>query len=413
LFPAGCTVEMKVDPHDRLRIAFLTTEYATEENFHGGLANYLRRTARALLERGHEPEIFIASTEMCTFVQDGVIVHRVAYEGSISRMFDALTRSRLTQARRILLLSRALKRAFATRHARKPFHIVQSSSYLSPGYCLSRFRPVPVVTRLSSYEPLWSVLYGQKRTLDQRLKEYFEIVCLRRSDAVYAPSAFLSRIVRKETSIPVDVVRPPFVPHIPATEEPSAEDPLGEKRYLLFFGSLGLLKGGEALAASLPALLGRYPDLHFAVAGKVFHGPREGISMLEHIRGKSGVHKDRIINLGILSPSGLYPVIRRAEAVVLPSLADNFPNTMLEAMSLGKVVVGAEGASFEEMIEDGVSGLLVKPGDPSSLLGAMEKAWNMSREERNRIGNNARERVSFLSPDRTCPILVEYFRRLL
>ena len=69
-------------------------------------------------------------------------------------------------------------------------------------------------------------------------------------------------------------------------------------------------------------------------------------------------------------------VIKRyGSVVVLPSLIDNFPNACLEAMGLGKVVIGTVGTSFDELISEGTTGFLVSPNNPEALADKIISAW--------------------------------------
>ena len=68
-------------------------------------------------------------------------------------------------------------------------------------------------------------------------------------------------------------------------------------------------------------------------------------------------------------------------------------------MAAGRVVVGTRGASFEQLIETGHSGLLVQPGDADALQSAMAEVSRMSEAERAQIGTAAKERIVRLHPD--------------
>ena len=80
---------------------------------------------------------------------------------------------------------------------------------------------------------------------------------------------------------------------------------------------------------------------------------------------------------------------------------------------MGKIVVGTRGASFDEFIEDGISGILVETGNPVELCRAMQRVWNMSNEERENIGKAAQERILLLNPDLMCSNLEGYFLRVI
>ena len=86
---------------------------------------------------------------------------------------------------------------------------------------------------------------------------------------------------------------------------------------------------------------------------------------------------------------------------------------MLEAMALGKVVIGTKGNSFDEFIEDGVSGILVESNNSIQLCRALERVWNMKEQERINIGKVAQQSIASLSPEIACRKLEEYFQQFV
>lgn len=60
-----------------------------------------------------------------------------------------------------------------------------------------------------------------------------------------------------------------------------------------------------------------------------------------------------------------------ADLFVIPSLQDNLPNTVLEAMACGTPVIGFDVGGIREMVRPGVTGTLVEPGDVGGLCDAM------------------------------------------
>jgi len=81
-----------------------------------------------------------------------------------------------------------------------------------------------------------------------------------------------------------------------------------------------------------------------------------------------------------------------ADVFVLPSLEDNLPNTVLEAMSCGTPVVGFEIGGMPDMVENGVTGQLVPPGDAAQLGEAMYSLL-LDSTRRQSMGEECRRRV--------------------
>ncbi len=83
---------------------------------------------------------------------------------------------------------------------------------------------------------------------------------------------------------------------------------------------------------------------------------------------------------------------RSADVFVLPSLYDNAPCTVIEAMSCGKPVVGTSAGGTREYAIDGECGLIVAPGNSEQLAGALISLLSDS-DRRQQMGLKARTRV--------------------
>jgi len=66
-------------------------------------------------------------------------------------------------------------------------------------------------------------------------------------------------------------------------------------------------------------------------------------------------------------------MLRGVQALVLPSFAEGVPVVLMEAMATGLPVIATRIAGIPELVEDGVSGLLVPPGDAAALAGAIRR----------------------------------------
>src|SRR5262249_36768816 len=145
---------------------------------------------------------------------------------------------------------------------------------------------------------------------------------------------------------------------------------LKDKKYVLYFGRFQLRKGFHTLAHALPRFLNQFPDAHVALVGRDMETSLAS-SMAAFARAQCKGVGERLVIVENLPHSSLYPIINEARLVVLPSLMDNFPNACLEAMGLGKVVIGTTGTTLDELISDGVNGFLVPPDNPQALADKM------------------------------------------
>jgi glycosyltransferase involved in cell wall biosynthesis len=87
-------------------------------------------------------------------------------------------------------------------------------------------------------------------------------------------------------------------------------------------------------------------------------------------------------------------ILNAADAVVLPSLEDNYPNVMVEAMSCGIPVIAFDVGGMKDAVVDGVNGILVTPpGDEWAMARAIH-VFAASPEKAIALGRAAREKIS-------------------
>jgi glycosyltransferase involved in cell wall biosynthesis len=119
----------------------------------------------------------------------------------------------------------------------------------------------------------------------------------------------------------------------------------------------------------------------------------DGPYMNTLIRIHSELSCRRDILLGGYRPRAV-ELLKDADLFVVPSIwEDAFPSAVLEPMSRGIPVIASDVGGIPEMIEDGVSGLLVPPADEENLATALEQLLS-DPEHRLRIGAAARRRVA-------------------
>ena len=183
---------------------------------------------------------------------------------------------------------------------------------------------------------------------------------LRRAAHVVCPSSFLAGLVRgwgvPEERISVLPNPAPPVPQLP-------ERARGERPLLAFAGRLTAPK---ALGVALEAVA-QVPEVDLALAGD--GDERAALEARAHELGLDG----RVTFLGSLPRDEVLALFRRADAALLSSAWENFPHTLVEALAVGTPAIATDVGGVPEIVTDGENGLLVPPGDPAALAGAIRR----------------------------------------
>jgi len=398
-------------PLEKLRIAFATPEYVTERHFDGGLANYINRVSKVLAGLGHDVHVVTLSLQNeAEFEHEGVMVHRLTLKSGWQNL-NRLTRYSLSTTLHWLNFSTQVFRKLKQLHRQEPFHLIQYPNYSSCGVFSIPFLRTAHVVRTSSYDPDCNDLAGIKRNLDSTISERLQVLQYRLTRNVHVPSFAMQTMLSTKAGVrSASVIRSPFYVETTEWDTTVWEEFLKDKKYLLYFGRFQLHKGFHTLVQALPQFFEQYADAYVVLVGRDVE-TRLASSMAAYARSHCSQFAHRLILLENLPHSQLYPVIDRSHLVALPSLIDNLPNSCMEAMGIGKVVIGTKGTSFEELITDGVNGFLVDPDNPAALADKLIAAWVDPKLDE--MSAAAKRRMQDFSPDKTVSSLLTYYGNVL
>lgn len=124
-------------------------------------------------------------------------------------------------------------------------------------------------------------------------------------------------------------------------------------------------KGHHIILEAVPLILQKFPNVLFFFAGD---GPHQDY-IVKKIN-EMGL-QDKVFMLGIRSD--IPDILKFIDIFVLPTLQEALGTSFIEAMAMGKPVVGTDVGGVNEVIKHGVNGYLIKPDDPSSLAEAVIK----------------------------------------
>lgn len=161
---------------------------------------------------------------------------------------------------------------------------------------------------------------------------------------------------------------------------------LADGRWIVAVGNLIRRKAFDDLIRAVSFLAPAYADVRVAIVGD---GPER--ARLEALVDELHL-KGRVTFFGKQPPERTHRIIAAADVFVLPSWREAFGIVYLEAMALGRPVVACRGTGIgiPDVIEDGVTGLLVEARHPDGLAAAVRRLLDNAEQARE-MGQRARE----------------------
>jgi glycosyltransferase involved in cell wall biosynthesis len=248
------------------------------------------------------------------------------------------------------------------------------------GACLGfslRRKGVPMV--LGYYAP-------EAYRIPRSLAEIAKTFATRRADLVFALSHYSRHNIASAYGVPLSKIEVTYggVDSEFFSESHESREP---PHTLLFVGRLdgpGRQKGLDTLLDAIP-LISKNQEVRLDVIGT---GPGEVAFRRQTARLKIN---DRVRFFGFIPHVDLPKYYKNASLLVLPSRRESFGLVLAEAMASSRPVVASRVGAIPEVVEDGVTGLLIPPDDPNacaaaitSLLDNPDRMWEMGKRGQER-----------------------------
>jgi glycosyltransferase involved in cell wall biosynthesis len=170
-----------------------------------------------------------------------------------------------------------------------------------------------------------------------------------------------------------------------------------DTRLVTAVGRITRQKGLIYLVQCAEDVLKRVPSAHFLIVGDADYD-RDYANMLKNTIDALGL-KDKFSFTGVRHD--VPAIIRASDVIVLPSLWEGLPLVSLESFAAGTPLIATHVGGLAEVVEDGVNGFLVPPGDSRSLGDKLVKVLTDSHLAERLVTSARRKYLQHFSIDRT------------
>ncbi len=148
-------------------------------------------------------------------------------------------------------------------------------------------------------------------------------------------------------------------------------------------------KGVGVFVEAARQLKPKYPHAEFQLLGFLTDDETIGVTKAQVEKWEAeGIVK----YLG--TTSNVIPFLANADCILLPSFyREGVPRALLEPASMAKPIITTDNVGCRDVVEDGVTGFLVKPNNSADLAEKMERMLSLSEAERREMGRKSREKI--------------------
>jgi len=332
-----------------IHICYLSNEYPEKGKSQGGIGSFISTIGPALASLGCRITVigFTALTKDQYEIDRGVQIIRLRKSGWKRASF--------------LDNSKRLNKGIRDLHAKNPIDILETSE-LGLGF-IKKFPGPKFIIRLHGGHHFFSEAENRKIN---KWKAFQENRSIAKADNIIGVSKYvLNRTVKhlkidnKKCKViynPVDTAR--FYKSNPEKKVPGR---------ILFTGTVCEKKGIRQLIMAMPMIISEWPKAHLVVAGRDWKF-KDGSSYTEYLKQFIDPKISNSISfLGAIANDKIPGLIEEAEVCVYPSHMEAMPIAWLEAMSMAKAFIGGNTGPAQELISDGVTGLLCDPHNPADI----------------------------------------------
>jgi len=156
----------------------------------------------------------------------------------------------------------------------------------------------------------------------------------------------------------------------------------GDEFVFVLVGSIENRKGQLRSAQALARILPDCPQCRLLIVGRV--AEQDELDALKALLEGNPALKAAVRVHG--TSDDVRPLLWGADCLLLPSLGEAFPRTIMEGMAAGLPIIATPVGAVEDMMVTNVHGLVVPPGDVPALAGAMRTMAAHGGREARRMG---------------------------
>ena len=384
-----------------MKIWFLTGEFAPD--FGGGIGTYVENCAKMFAEAGDDVTVIVRSLKenkeektkegykVVRFKQgEGEYYTYLGYDNALAYQYYEVIMKLIDKYGKPDVIEMQEYNAYGQ-------YLIQNKLMLN-----EKLKDIPLVVHLHtpSFETLKINQFNTYEAPFYWIGE-MEKFCIKGADALLCPSQFLAD--KLQYLVPykkINVINLPFDIDKKELEKYQKSNPIkSDKKTLLYFGRTEYRKGVIQMLKGAEKLWEKGLDFKVKIIGGDVKLESKGTFIGEELKKKYAKYIESG-NLEMLAPIPhleLIPHILSATAVTIPSLYENFPNTCIYSMWLGKpVLVSKSGGQAEMVQESGKNGIIFDWDKEGDFEEKLEQLLNMSDEELQTMGNNAKTRINKL-----------------
>ena len=360
-----------------MHIGFITSEFSTlkyPDNI-GGITSFVKNFSSQLITEGHRVSVFVYNqSNSDIFCEDGVTIH-------------------FLQRRRVIGLTWFFNRLSFNKYVTKIVKEKKIDVLEAPewgGFTAFMKFDCPLILRLHGSDTYFCDL--EKRTLKWKNK-FFEKNALIGADKIIGVSEFVAKKTKKLFKLELDI---DIIYNTVDTEKFKPNHQKIQLKSLLYFGTLVRKKGVLEIAKVFSMLVEQDDEVRLVLVGKDNRDVHTGMSTLAMIKEiLSEKALKRMTYIEAVPYDEVISYIQKADVVLLPSLAEAFPMSWLEAMAMEKKLITSNIGWAKELMVDGETGCMVNPSDTQEfllkiicLLENKEASLRMAKQARQRVKND-------------------------
>lgn len=376
-----------------MRVCFVHEEYPEETNF-GGIATYQKVTAEELVRQGHEVYVICRGLKQDSeYKENGVNIFRVHVPKTNNQVSDYKKYRKK--------VSNILKQL----QKNNLIDIIEVPDWGAETVLFEKLREVPLVVRLHTPLKVW--LKYNKNNFGKITNKmlYWENKMIKSADLLTCCSNALKEMIVDDFKINESKIL--VTPNSANITNFYRNEKIAKEDKIIFVGSLEERKGVCVLAQALNIVFEKYPNLKIEFIGKDTNRNNQNISTIELIyKIVDEKYKDNLKFIGQIPNYKLNDYLNSSKVAVFPSLFDNFPYVVLEAMATGLHIVGSKNSGMVEMLNDDSS--IYETGNYQDLAFKIIEKYELSLNQEINESNINRVKTAY-SASNVCKELIKLY----